>query len=111
VNAKNVRIIRHNPRSRNWDELRAAGHRMLDDMVDYIADIRERPVWQPIPQRRSRELSRPLPRKSPAISRGLRRICPQPSCPMRRQCASRLHGLGPWRRHAVGMLAEMLAAG
>ena len=28
----------------NWDELRAQGHRMLDDMIDYIADVRERPV-------------------------------------------------------------------
>jgi aromatic-L-amino-acid decarboxylase len=33
----------------NWDELRAQGHRMLDDMFDYIANIRERPVWSPIP--------------------------------------------------------------
>ena len=24
----------------NWDELRAQGHRMLDDMIDYIATIR-----------------------------------------------------------------------
>ena len=33
----------------NWDEIRAQGHRMLDDMFDYAADIRERPVWSPIP--------------------------------------------------------------
>jgi aromatic-L-amino-acid/L-tryptophan decarboxylase len=33
----------------NWDEIRAQGHRMLDDMIDYVANIRERPVWQPIP--------------------------------------------------------------
>jgi hypothetical protein len=29
--------------------LRAQGHRMLDDILDYVEDIRERPVWQPIP--------------------------------------------------------------
>ena len=29
----------------NWDEIRAQGHRMLDDMIDYAANIRERPVW------------------------------------------------------------------
>ncbi len=34
----------------NWNDLRALGHRMLDDMIDYIEHIRERPVWQPIPQ-------------------------------------------------------------
>ena len=33
----------------SWDELRAQGHRMLDDMIDFIASVRERPVWQPIP--------------------------------------------------------------
>ena len=34
---------------KNWDEIRALGHRMLDDMIDYAANIRDRPVWQPIP--------------------------------------------------------------
>jgi len=33
----------------DWDELRALGHRMLDDMIDHIADIRRRPVWQAAP--------------------------------------------------------------
>ena len=28
---------------------RAQGHRMLDDMFDYLEHIRERPVWQPMP--------------------------------------------------------------
>jgi hypothetical protein len=34
---------------KNWDEIRAQGHRTLDDMLDYAADIRDRPVWSPIP--------------------------------------------------------------
>jgi hypothetical protein len=34
----------------NWDSIRAQGHRMLDDMFNYLRDLRERPVWQPIPQ-------------------------------------------------------------
>ena len=33
----------------SWNDIRALGHRMLDDMIDYVADIRDRPVWQPIP--------------------------------------------------------------
>jgi hypothetical protein len=33
----------------DWDELRAQGHRVLDDMIDYIATIRERLVWQAVP--------------------------------------------------------------
>lgn len=33
----------------DWSRFRAQGHRMLDDMLDYIEHIRTRPVWQPIP--------------------------------------------------------------
>ena len=29
---------------KNWDDIRAQGHRMLDDMIDYAANIRDRPV-------------------------------------------------------------------
>ncbi len=31
----------------NWDDMRALGHRMIDDVIDYLADVKERPVWQP----------------------------------------------------------------
>lgn len=33
----------------NWDEMRALAHRMVDDAITYIETVRERPVWQPIP--------------------------------------------------------------
>src|SRR5215472_12625001 len=33
----------------DWQELRAQGHRMLDDILDYVENIRARPVWQPMP--------------------------------------------------------------
>lgn len=45
----------------NWDELRALGHRVLDDMVDYLQTIRDRPVWQPLPESAQRLFSMPLP--------------------------------------------------
>jgi hypothetical protein len=32
-----------------WPSLRAQAHRMLDDSLDYLEQIRDRPVWQPIP--------------------------------------------------------------
>src|ERR1700761_7906436 len=46
----------------NWDDIRAQGHRMLDDMFDYIADIRERPVWSPIPADVRAQFHAELPR-------------------------------------------------
>jgi aromatic-L-amino-acid decarboxylase len=33
----------------DWTDVRAQAHRMLDDMLDYIGTIRERPVWAPMP--------------------------------------------------------------
>ncbi len=34
----------------DWESMRKLGHRMLDDMVDYLKTIRDRPVWQNIPE-------------------------------------------------------------
>ena len=33
----------------NWDEMRSLAHRMVDDAITYLQTVRERPVWQPIP--------------------------------------------------------------
>ena len=33
----------------NWDEMRTLAHRMVDDAITYIETVRERPVWQPVP--------------------------------------------------------------
>ena len=33
----------------DWDAMRALGHRMVDDTMDYIRTIRDRPVWQHAP--------------------------------------------------------------
>ena len=30
----------------DWESLRALGHRMVDDALDWLRDVRERPVWQ-----------------------------------------------------------------
>jgi glutamate/tyrosine decarboxylase-like PLP-dependent enzyme len=45
----------------DWENLRALGHRMVDEMLDYLQTVRERPVWQPIPQEVKEHLRKPLP--------------------------------------------------
>ena len=35
---------------KDWEETRKLGHRIIDDMVDYLKNIREQPVWRPIPE-------------------------------------------------------------
>ncbi len=33
----------------DWESMRALGHRMLDDALDYLETLSERPVWQHAP--------------------------------------------------------------
>ncbi|MGT2452459.1 hypothetical protein ACU4GI_03780 [Cupriavidus basilensis] len=51
----------------DWSGLRAQGHRMLDDMLDYLQGIRERPVWQPIPDAVRGRFREPLPRQGSGL--------------------------------------------
>jgi glutamate/tyrosine decarboxylase-like PLP-dependent enzyme len=34
----------------DWESMRQLGHRMLDDMLDYLEDLKNRPVWQHAPE-------------------------------------------------------------
>jgi aromatic-L-amino-acid decarboxylase len=95
----------------DWTELRALGHRMLDDMVDYIATIRERPVWQPIPDVARAQFREELPRRESELGDVYRTftdfIAPYATGNVHPGFMGWVHGGGS----AVGMLAEMLAAG
>jgi aromatic-L-amino-acid decarboxylase len=96
---------------KNWDEIRAQGHRMLDDMIDYAANIRERPVWQPIPDEVRARFRGPLPRDGSDIGDVYQEfadfILPFATGNVHPGFMGWVHGGGT----AVGMLAEMLAAG
>jgi glutamate/tyrosine decarboxylase-like PLP-dependent enzyme len=45
----------------NWDEMRALAHRMVDDAITYLETVRERPVWQPIPDEVTAKFKEPAP--------------------------------------------------
>lgn len=34
----------------NWEEMRVLAHRIVDDAMTYLETVRERPVWQPVPE-------------------------------------------------------------
>ncbi|MFL6826499.1 MAG: pyridoxal phosphate-dependent decarboxylase family protein [Bradyrhizobium sp.] len=96
---------------RNWDDIRALGHRMLDDMIDYAANIRDRPVWQPIPDEVRARFRAALPHR-PSDLRDVYRefsefVVPYATGNVHPGFMGWVHGGGT----AVGMLAEMLAAG
>lgn len=95
----------------DWAGLRREGHRMLDDMLDYIEGIRSRPVWQPIPAAVRERFRADLPRKPTdldAVYDEFRQsILPYATGNVHPGFMGWVHGGGT----PVGMLAEMLAGG
>jgi glutamate/tyrosine decarboxylase-like PLP-dependent enzyme len=47
----------------NWERMRALGHIMLDDMLDYLKNIRNQAVWQTIPEEVKSTFRTPIPKK------------------------------------------------
>src|ERR1700752_3937875 len=47
----------------NWDEMRTLAHSMVDDAITYLQTVRERPVWQPIPDEIAEQFKEPAPHK------------------------------------------------
>nr|WP_294502613.1 pyridoxal-dependent decarboxylase [uncultured Rhodopila sp.] len=95
----------------DWTGLRALGHRMLDDMVDHLETLRDRPVWQPMPAALRERLRQPLPRgpsTAEAVYKDFQSLV-QP------YAVGNLHpGFMGWVQgggNPVAMLAELLAAG
>ena len=95
----------------SWHALRTQGHQMLDDMLDYLEHIGERPVWQPIPQTLRAEFREPLPEQptdlADAHATFMRAVLPYAGGNAHPGFMGWVQGGGT----PVGMLAEMLAAG
>lgn len=84
---------------------------MLDDMVDYLEHIRERPVWQPIPDEVRGRFRAPLPTGASELTdvhrEFMQTILPYAVGNAHPGFMAYVHGGGT----PVGMLAEMLAGG
>ncbi len=95
----------------NWSSVRAEGHRMLDDMFDYLEQIRARPVWQPIPDTVRSVFNADLPVSPTDLAVVYREfqqfVMPYAAGNVHPGFMGWVHGGGT----AVGMLAEMLAGG
>jgi aromatic-L-amino-acid/L-tryptophan decarboxylase len=95
----------------NWSAFRAQAHRMLDDILDYTENIRQRPVWQPVPDQVRERFHASLPLKPSDLAEVHREfinhILPFAVGNVHPGFMGWVHGGGT----PVGMLAEMLAAG
>lgn len=45
----------------SWEELRSHGHAVMDELLDWLRTLRDRPVWRPVPEAVRAALRRPLP--------------------------------------------------
>jgi glutamate/tyrosine decarboxylase-like PLP-dependent enzyme len=50
----------------DWNAMRALGHQMVDDLIDYWEGIREEKIWKPIPEEVKTFLDQPIPEKGQA---------------------------------------------
>jgi aromatic-L-amino-acid decarboxylase len=95
----------------DWEEFRGACRRALDDMIDHLATVRDRPVWQAAPREVREQFHKALPHAPQPLSGVLDDfdafIKPYGNGNGHPLFMGWVHGAGT----PVGMLAEMLAAG
>ena len=46
---------------KDWEAMRALGHQMVDDLINYWAGIREQKIWRPIPDEVKEVFDLPIP--------------------------------------------------
>ncbi len=94
----------------DWEATRALGHRMLDDMLDYMKTVAERPAWQDVPEQVAARLREPLPRESADESQVYeqfqRDVLPYPLGNIHPRFWAWVIGTGT----PMGVLSELLAA-
>jgi aromatic-L-amino-acid decarboxylase len=95
----------------DWGEIRAQGHRMLDDMFDHMQGLRDGPVWRAPPAEARARFRSPLPVAPSDLAQTYeafqRDVLPFGGGNAHPGFMGWVQGAGT----AVGMLAEMLAAG
>ena len=93
----------------DWAEFRSLCHEMLDEALDHVRRVRERPVWVPLPEEVKRALIEPLPLEpqgAAAVCDDFRRhVLPYGVGNLHPRFFGWVHGGGT----PGGMLAELLA--
>ncbi len=94
----------------DWDAFAKLGHRLLDQALDYLRTVGERPVWQPVPEAVKEAFRAPLPvagqGAEATAAEAVRSILPYATGNIHPRFFGWVHGSGT----AGGLLAELLAA-
>ncbi len=94
----------------DWPSMRRLGHRMVDEMFDFMENIREKPAWQPVPEPVREAMKAPLPVAPQAAeavySDFLQQVFPYPKGAAHPRFWAFVEGNGT----PMGALADFLAA-
>lgn len=94
----------------DWDAFRRLSHQLLDEAIDFLATVRERPVWQPVPEQVRERLRESVPVEGlplEAVCDEFRNfILPWSTGNIHPRFLGWVHGSG----QAGNLIAEMLAA-
>jgi glutamate/tyrosine decarboxylase-like PLP-dependent enzyme len=94
----------------DWDAVRALAHHIVDDMLDYLKTIEDRPIWQPIPADVMAQLQTPVPHEGggaeSAYKAFVEQVLPYPMGNIHPRFWAWVMGTGT----PLGALADMLAA-
>jgi aromatic-L-amino-acid/L-tryptophan decarboxylase len=95
----------------DWNDLKRLGHQMVDEMMDYLSTVRQRPAWRSVPTDVRERLRAPLPEEPQGMASAyadfVENVLPYPTGNIHPRFWGWVKGTGS----AEGMLAEMLAAG
>ena len=96
---------------KDWPALRELGHRMLDDMLDFLSTVRNKPAWQPVPENVKVNLKQSLPTQ-PTDAAAVYEDFVQNVLPFTNgNRHPRFWGWVQGNGTVIGMLADMLASG
>ena len=94
----------------DWEAMRALAHRMVDDSFEYLKNVRERPVWQPVPDDVVQTFEQPLPQDPGGFEKAyddfLQNVFPYPMGNIHPRFWSWFMGSGT----VTGALGDFLAA-
>lgn len=67
----------------DWEQAKALAHKMVDDAIDHLHSVRQRPVWQAMPDSVRTALATPVPRQPQSLGEIYAEISANVlSCPM-----------------------------
>lgn len=94
----------------DWTAFRSLAHRMVDETLDYLCSLRERPAWQPMPEATRASFAEPIPRQGSGAEAAYREFLERVRPYTNGNAHPRFWGWVQGNGTPLGMMADMLGA-